>query len=119
MDSPSAIPEEHKQLVARGINLPAARAPPRLDPALVAHQIAVEDDERGFEHNNYWTSCCLRMDKRAVAYFGQMGISAAIIGFTIGMMSVYKDCDTFSRYSPLLTLVVGVWLPQPQLRAPE
>jgi hypothetical protein len=51
----------------------------------VAHQIAVEDDERGFEHTNYWTSCCLRMDKRAVAYFGQMGISAAIIGFTIGI----------------------------------
>ena len=107
---------EHKALVARGINLPAARQPPRLDSRLVEHQIQVEDDNRAFEHSNTWQSCCLKMDRRAVAYFGQAAVSAAVVAFSVAMMVVNQDCPTFSRYSPLLTLVVGVWLPQPQLR---
>jgi hypothetical protein len=113
--------EEHKALTARtGLNLPAARQPPRLDSRLVQHQIEVEDDNRNFEHSNYWTSCCIKMDRRAVAYFGQMAISGSIAAFAIAMMASYPDdCATFSRYSPLVTLIAGVWLPQPQLRAAE
>ena len=113
--------EDHKALVARtGLNLAVARKPqhpPRLDSRLVQHQIEVEDDNRAFEHSNYWESCCLKMDRRAVAYFGQMLISGSIAAFAIAMMASYPDdCATFSRYSPLVTLIAGVWLPQPQLR---
>ncbi len=86
---------------------------------LLAHKIQVEDEEMKFNHNNYWTSCCLKMDKRAVAYFSQLGISAGICAFTIAMMAYNQDCDTFSRYSPLLTLIVGVWLPQPRMKTGE
>ena len=99
----------------------------KLDNRLVQHQIEVDDkevefkhviekDEREFNHNNYWTSCCLKMDKRAVAYFSQLLISMGICAFTIAMMVVNQDCPTFSRYSPLLTLIVGVWLPSPQFK---
>ena len=99
----------------------------KLDNRLVQHQIEVDDkemdfkhkiqnNELDFKHHNYWISCCLKMDKRAVAYFSQLVISAGICSFTIGMMVINQDCATFSRYSPLLTLVVGVWLPSPQLK---
>jgi hypothetical protein len=63
-----------------------------------------------------WKSCCLVLDKRALLFFSQLFISGLIISFTIGMLLTNQDCDTFSRYSPLLTLIIGVWLPQPQLR---
>ncbi len=83
----------------------------------LAHKIAVEDDERDFKHKTYWDSCCIRMDKRAVAYLGQMAFSGAIIAFTISMLVLNQDCSTFSRYSPLLTFIVGCWMPQPQMRS--
>ena len=83
---------------------------------LVAHKIAVEDDERAFEHKYQWNSCCLRVDKRALLFFTQATFSAAVAGFCIAMLIAHQDCATFSRYSPLLGLVIGVWLPSPQLK---
>ena len=86
---------------------------------LLAHKIQVEDEEMKFNQQNYWTSCCLKMDKRAVVYFSQIGLSVSICAFTIAMMAYNQDCATFSRFSPLLTLIVGVWMPQPQMKTSE
>ena len=83
---------------------------------LVNHKIAVEDNQIEFEHKYTWNSCCLRVDKRALLFFTQAGFSAAIAGFCVGMLIINQDCPTFSRYSPLLGLVIGVWLPSPQLK---
>ncbi len=108
--------DEKNELLKTGACMKEARAPPRLDPKLVQHQIDVEDEEIKFKHTNYWVSCCVKMDKRAVSYFSQLAISLGISTFTIAMMVYNQDCATFSRYSPLLTLVVGVWLPQPSMK---
>jgi len=87
------------------------------DTSLVAeHKIVVEDDERDFAHRYQWTSCCLKVDKRALSYFTQAAFSAIIVVFCIIMLIQSHSCDTFSRYSPLLTLVIGVWMPSPQLK---
>ena len=83
--------------------------------AKAEHTITVEDDERKFNHTYTWNSCCLRVDKRALSFFTQASFSAAIVGFCIVILSLNQDCATFSRYSPLLTLVIGVWLPSPRL----
>ena len=83
---------------------------------LVQHKIHVEDDERAFGHKYQWSSCCLRVDKRALLFFTQATFSAGIAGFCIAMLIANQNCDTFARYSPLLGLVIGVWLPSPQLK---
>ena len=80
------------------------------------HKIATEKSEREFVHKYQWSSCSLKVDKRALAYFTQASFSAVILAFCIAMLITAQDCATFSRYSPLLTLVVGVWLPSPQLK---
>ena len=80
------------------------------------HKLAAEKSEREFVHKYQWSSCCLKVDKRALSYFTQAAFSGAIVAFCITMLITDQDCDTFSRYSPLLTLVVGVWLPSPQLK---
>jgi hypothetical protein len=64
---------------------------------------------------NTWTSCCFNLDKRAVGFFTQVIFSASIVTFCIIILITNQDCATFSRYSPLLTLVVGVWLPSPRI----
>ena len=89
---------------------------PELGVLVTKHQIEVDSEERKFDHSYKWESCCLRVDKRALSFFTQAAFSAGIVAFTVGMMVVHQDCATFSRYSPLLTLVIGVWLPSPNLR---
>lgn len=98
-------------------------ADPELERLKLTHQIDVEDkkiavetDEREFKHKFYWESCCLRIDKRAITYFSQMTFSAVIIAFCISMLVANQNCETFSRYSPLLTFVVGYLMPQPALK---
>ncbi len=81
------------------------------------HKIAVDDEERKFQHETTWNSCCLKVDKRALVYFTQAGFSAVIVAFCITLLGLNQDCETFSKYSPLLTLVVGIWLPQPQMKS--
>jgi hypothetical protein len=81
------------------------------------HKILVEDEQIKFEHETTWNSCCLKVDKRALVYFTQAGFSAVIVAFCITLLGLNQDCETFSKYSPLLTLVVGIWLPQPQMKS--
>ena len=97
---------------------------PELERLKITHQIDVEDKkiadeekEKEFEHKVYWTSCCVRMDKRAVIFFSQFIFSIIIVAFCVIMLGLEQDCATFSRYSPLLTLVIGIWLPQPQFKS--
>ena len=87
---------------------------PREPSAVTAHKFAVEDVERKFAHETTWRSCCLTVDKRALLYFGQMGVGILIITFCVAMLIQNQDCDTFARYSPLLALVVGIMLPAPK-----
>jgi len=67
------------------------------------------------DRTEVWESCCLRLDKRIVVFMSQLSTSLAIIFFCMYMLCTHRDCDTFARYSPLLTLVIGVWLPQPRM----
>ena len=87
-----------------------------LKPSLVQHQIDADNENIKFEHDNTYKSCCLTIDKRALNFFTQAIFSGAIIGFCITMLSTNTDCPTFSRYSPLLTFIIGVYLPNPHLK---
>ena len=62
-----------------------------------------------------WRSCCLTVDKRAALFISQLGVGITIIGFCIGMLVNNTDCATFSRWGPLLTFVIGVFLPAPRM----
>ena len=84
---------------------------------IIKHQIDVEDDNRKFDHDNTYRSCCLTIDKRALTYFTQAIFSGSIIAFCIAMLATNTDCATFSRYSPLLTFVVGIWVPNPNMNS--
>ena len=77
------------------------------------HTILVEDDERAFSHEYTWTSCCLKMDKRALSFFTQAFFSLITICFCIVML--VKSPGDSEKYGNLLTFVLGIWLPNPKL----
>jgi len=104
---------EIDSLVVHGIE--SLQIPKRAQSALLRHKIDVEDSEIKFNHDNTYKSCCLTIDKRALNYFTQAFFSGSIIAFCIAMLAANQDCATFSRYSPLLTFVIGIWVPNPNI----
>ena len=102
-------------LTKRGTLAPINNSSRDLVKIQLQHDMKIQDEQTSFNNSTYWESACLRFDKRAVSYFGQMIVGGSLIAFCITMLSLYQDCATFSRYSPLLTLVVGILLPGPQL----
>jgi len=77
---------------------------------------STEKTEREFKRKFLWKSCCMELDKRAVLFFSQLALSFVIILFCMTMLILNQDCSTFSRWSPVVTFMVGIWFPQPQLR---
>jgi hypothetical protein len=62
-----------------------------------------------------WRSGCLIMDRRAAIYFTQLFISLIVICFCLYMLLNHpEDCNKESTYIGLLTLVIGVHLPNPK-----
>ena len=63
-----------------------------------------------------WRSCCLTLDKRATIFFSQLSISLIIIAFCLYQLVHLIDCEPQQAYIGLLTLILGVWLPQPNMK---
>jgi hypothetical protein len=87
-----------------------------LKPSMTQHRIQVEDEERKFEHDNTYKSCCLLMDKRGLIFFTQLFFSASILIFCIVQLCLKPDCETYAKYSSMMMLIVGVYLPNPHLK---
>ena len=68
------------------------------------------------EKKNEWKSCCVIMDKEAVMFFSQLGIAITTVCFSITMLILSDSCGRDQLYSGILTLVVGVYLPQPRMK---
>ena len=72
-------------------------------------------DITGIDNDVYWESCCIRLDRDAVGFFAQLGVSVTAMGFCMFQLIKNEECEAQSLYSGVLTLVVGTWLPQPRL----
>jgi len=60
-----------------------------------------------------WRSCCLSMDRRAVAYFCQFFFCVAVTAFCISQLAIYTDskyAEMCQKYVVLLGLFVGFQL---------
>jgi hypothetical protein len=55
-----------------------------------------------------WTSCCLKSDRQATVYFGQLAFSFAVLAFSAGMLVVANgDCNKSSPYIGLISFLLG------------
>ena len=74
------------------------------------------------ENNNLekyiWKSCCgMNIDKRVLLFSCQATISIMTLILCIFMLITHhNDCDSNQMYSNILMMLLGVWLPQPNMK---
>ena len=55
-----------------------------------------------------WNSCCLKTDRQAVVYFGQLSFAFAVLAFSCSMLVVAEgDCNRSSPYIGLISFLLG------------
>ena len=60
-----------------------------------------------------WKSCCLRTDRQAVVYLGQLSFSLSVMGVCTTMLVLADgDCDRSSPYISLIAFLLGKLLSQ-------
>ena len=60
-----------------------------------------------------WKSCCLRSDRQALVYFGQLSFSLTIVAISTTMLILAEgDCNKSSPYISLLSFLLGKLLSQ-------
>ena len=79
---------------------------------ILHHNFKIEDDKI----DNQWKSCCLITDKRAVLFFSQYIIMLIIVIFCVVQLILSPDCNSQRAYSALLTLIIGIIVPQPSIK---
>jgi hypothetical protein len=80
--------------------------------------INIDPDEQQWARENFWKSCCgSTIDKRAASFFTQLGISSVVIIFCLYKLVVHTgDCSESQTYMSLLTLILGIYIPNPKIR---
>ena len=63
---------------------------------------ANNDDDRA------WRSCCLKTDRQATVYIGQLVFSFSVLGFSAMMLVMADgDCNKSSPYIGLISFLMG------------
>lgn len=79
---------------------------------IILHKIELENKKI----RNTWESCCIKLDRRAVQYFTQIFIMTGIMAFSVGMLFKNETCEAQQAYLGLLTLMVGLIIPNPKFK---
>ena len=60
-----------------------------------------------------WKSCCLRTDRQAVVYLGQLSFSLSVLGISCAKLILADgDCSKSSPYISLIAFLLGKLLSQ-------
>ena len=84
----------------------------KLDIRDEAEQTRIRD-EKIFERDTTWQSCCFKLDKRSVQFFS--GLAISLIVMAVCIIKVLSHTDDSGVYLNLLILILGVYSPQPTL----
>jgi hypothetical protein len=63
-----------------------------------------------------WRSCCLRCDRDIVQYFTKYIILVALMIFFSIELHLADTCEGTQLYQSMLTLVLGIALPNPRIK---
>ena len=67
-------------------------------------------------HAHEWRSCCLTADKNVVIFGSQMGVLTGLLIFSAAMLATAESCEASNMYLSLLTMVLGILMPNPRLK---
>lgn len=83
---------------------------PSIGKQIFEHKMKIENET----YENTWRSFCIETDKRAVVYFSQLFIITGIMVFSIYQLMNTDRCEN-QAYMGLLTLLIGLIMPGPQI----
>ena len=63
-----------------------------------------------------WDSFCFKMNKGFCKFFVQVGISCGVLCLSAYKIIVLDEAVDKSLYVSLLTLILGIYLPQPSIK---
>ena len=81
-----------------------------IERKILEHRFKVEDDK----YKDTWKSCCMVLDRRAVQYFTQIIIIGGTMAFSITQLYRNDTCEGQQAYLGLLTLLIGILIPNPK-----
>ena len=94
-DSPPQTPRRQRS--------PKRERKHRREPAPPQASPPQEPDER-----DTWQSCCLKTDRQAVIYLGQMTIAFSVLAFSGAMLvTANGNCEKSSPYIGLISFILG------------
>jgi hypothetical protein len=64
---------------------------------------------------SFWETRCGYIDKHALFFFVQFMITVLVIFFCLIQLDRSTDCDSQQMYSGILTLMIGICIPQPSV----
>lgn len=79
---------------------------------ILDHKIKVEDRV----YDDTWRACCINLDRRCVVYFVQMSTIIGIMIFCTYQLLHKPDCHSQQAYTGLLTLLIGIIIPSPNIK---
>ena len=85
---------------------------PSCHKMIIKHDIDLEDKK----YNNTWNSCCLTMDRRAVQFFTQIFVISGVMIFSVIQLYRLDTCEGQQAYLGLLTLLIGILVPNPKFQ---
>lgn len=65
--------------------------------------------------NTVWKSCCFDIDKEAVVYFTVYVLIVIVVLFCFYQLIQLQDCHAQQAYLGVLTMILGILLPQPKI----
>jgi hypothetical protein len=81
---------------------------------IIDKQITIQEEEKEFEHNTRWRSCCFELDKRALQFFTGFTVSIIVMSMCIAKIMILPEEES-TLYLNLLILLVGVYVPTPSI----
>jgi hypothetical protein len=75
----------------------------------IQHRIARDEEDS----QNIWTSCCVKLDRRAVQFFS--GLAVSLIVLSLCLVKILTEEDGSGVYLNLVILILGIFSPSPQL----
>lgn len=73
-----------------------------------------DDDERN-QKDEQWTLCCSKSSKNFVLFMTQTAVLLSVLFFSIAMLATVENGVNRDLYVSLLSSVVGIYLPAPQI----
>jgi len=87
----------------------------KLETSPTPSTTTLADDTERNQKDEQWTLCCSKSSKNFVLFMTQTAVLLSVLFFSIAMLATVENGVNRDLYVSLLSSVVGIYLPAPQI----